>query len=73
MSAPAALASVLVLAGGEHGDAQRLARAMRHHRRATDLLVGLRGIDAEVHGTSTVSLNFAVANSCTRPRASSIE
>ena len=39
-----------VLAGGEHRDAQRLARAMRHHGRTANLLVGLGGVDAEIHG-----------------------
>jgi hypothetical protein len=39
-----------VLAGGEHRDAQRLARAMRHHGGTAHLLVGLGGVDAEVDG-----------------------
>src|SRR6187431_1225572 len=39
-----------VLARGEHGDAQRLARAMRHHSGTANLLVGLGGVDAEIHG-----------------------
>ena len=39
---------VLVLATGEHRDAHGLAGAVREHRRATDLLVGLRCINAQI-------------------------
>src|SRR5205085_11605341 len=42
------LGRLLVLAGGEHRDAHRLAGAVRHHRRAAYLLVGLAGVDAEI-------------------------
>ena len=50
MSAPAAFAASGVLALREHRDAHGLAGAVRHHGRAAHLLVGLAGIDAEVHG-----------------------
>ena len=43
------LRQLRVLAAGEHRHAHRLAGAMRHHGRAAHLLVGLAGIDAEVH------------------------
>src|SRR5690606_12638807 len=35
---------------GENGDADALARAMRQHDHAADVLVRLLGVDAEVHG-----------------------
>src|SRR5882672_11794011 len=44
------LRGLRVLAGREHRDAHVLARAVRHDRRAADLLVRLARIDAEVHG-----------------------
>src|ERR1700720_2564331 len=44
------LRQLLVLAGSEHRPPHRLARAMRHHGRAAHLLVGLAGVDAEIHG-----------------------
>ena len=50
MSAPASRASVGILAGSEHGNADGLARAVRKHGRAADLLVRLGRVHAEVHG-----------------------
>ena len=49
MSAPASRASCGGLAGGEHGDADVLARACRQRDRAADHLVGLARVDAEAH------------------------
>src|SRR5690606_34097570 len=40
---------ILILARREDRNAHRLADAVRQHRRAADLLVGLRGVDAEVY------------------------
>src|SRR3981081_3805757 len=44
------LRELVVLAGSEPRHPHRLARAMRHHGRAAHLLVGLAGVDAEIHG-----------------------
>ena len=51
-SAPAALRGFVSLLAGrrEHGDAHRLAGAVRQHGRAAHLLVGLLRVDAEAHG-----------------------
>ncbi len=41
---------ILILARREHRDAHRLADAMGHHGRTSHLLIGLAGVDAEIHG-----------------------
>ena len=63
-----------LLAGGEHGDAHRLAEAVRQRERASDDLVGAAGVDAEAHvANSTVSSKCAVARLFTRSTASTSE
>ena len=69
-SAPAASRFAHFVAGGDDQNLLRLAEAVRQNDGAAHHLVGVLGIDAETHVTSTVSSNLANLTFCSSGTAS---